>query len=90
MLKNNNYDSIENIIEDIWDELEPKIVGSICKEFKLDCNVTNMKLDDLHKKLGNNLGFCHIVWDSQKKILKKDYNIIWYSPTDMNPDINFD
>lgn len=43
-------------------------------------------------KIGDNdmFGFCHIYWDTKKIILKKDYNIDWKSPAELNPHIIFD
>jgi hypothetical protein len=36
------------------------------------------------------LGFCHLLWETQKKILRKKYRIRWKTPAEMNPDILFD
>ena len=36
------------------------------------------------------LGSCHTLWTLQKRILKEKYNITWYSPSELNPDIKFD
>jgi hypothetical protein len=36
------------------------------------------------------LGSCHRIWAIQKQILNKKYGIIWYTPTELNPDIKFD
>lgn len=36
------------------------------------------------------LGYCHIYWEYKKMILKRDYNIDWKSPAELNPDIIFD
>jgi hypothetical protein len=49
-----------------------------------------MTLDEVHDALGYHLGFCHIVWRMQKRVLKRDYNINWKSTSDLNPDIMFD
>ena len=36
------------------------------------------------------LGSCHRIWAIQKQILNKKYGIIWYTPTELNPDVKFD
>ena len=85
-----DYDEIEKKVELIWDELEPKIVKEICKELKLTPKHEDLTLDEVHYATGHLLGFCHIIWRMQKKVLKRDYGINWKSPSDLNPEINFD
>lgn len=36
------------------------------------------------------IGFCHLLWGTQKSILKEKYNIDWKTPSEMNPNIIFD
>ena len=36
------------------------------------------------------LGCCHTLWALQKCILKEKYDITWYTPVELNPDIKFD
>jgi len=36
------------------------------------------------------LGSCHRLWDMQKQILKEKYDITWYTPAELNPEIKFD
>jgi hypothetical protein len=36
------------------------------------------------------LGYCHMLWDRQKKILKERYGINWKTPSEMNPMVIFD
>jgi hypothetical protein len=36
------------------------------------------------------MGFCHTYWEMQKEILKQDYDIVWYSPADLNPESCYD
>jgi hypothetical protein len=36
------------------------------------------------------MGYCYMVWEKQKKILKKRHGIDWKSPDEMNPTILFD
>jgi len=35
-------------------------------------------------------GFCHILWDTQKHILKSKYHIDWKTPAELNPGIMYD
>ena len=90
MAKPYDYDAAEELVESLWEELEPKIVKEICKEFKLSIEHQKMNLDEVHYALGHHLGFCHIVWRMQKKVLKRDYSINWKSPSELNPDVMFD
>lgn len=55
--------------------------------------------DELEKKINSmininrkkeTLGYCHIYWNYKKIILKRDYNIDWKSPEELNPEIIFD
>ncbi len=41
-------------------------------------------------KMKGELGWCHIVWDRQKRILKEKYNLDWKTPAEMNTDTLFD
>ena len=36
------------------------------------------------------LGSCHTLWDIQKRILKEKYNITWYTPAELHPEIKYD
>jgi hypothetical protein len=46
------------------------------------------KLKD-HPMRGS-MGYCHVFWDTKKKILREKYGIHWRSPAEMNPHILFD
>ena len=35
-------------------------------------------------------GFCHLLWATQKRILKEKYTIHWRTPDEMNPNTEFD
>ena len=41
-------------------------------------------------KLFMQLGCCHTIWALQKRILKEKYDITWYTPAELNPDVKFD
>ena len=36
------------------------------------------------------IGSCHTLWDIQKRILKEKYNITWYTPAELHPEIRYD
>lgn len=38
----------------------------------------------------NCFGACHAIWHHQKRLLMEKYGIDWYSPAELNPDVNFD
>ena len=36
------------------------------------------------------LGCCHTIWALQKRILKEKYDITWYTPAELDPEVKFD
>jgi hypothetical protein len=36
------------------------------------------------------LGYCHLLWERQRTILRERYGIDWRTPAQMNPDVFFD
>ena len=36
------------------------------------------------------LGSCHTLWALQKRILKEEYGITWYTPVELHPEIKYD
>jgi hypothetical protein len=36
------------------------------------------------------LGYCHLLWAVQQRILKERFDIDWKTPAEMNPDVCFD
>ena len=36
------------------------------------------------------LGSCHYIWGMKKRILKEKYGIIWYAPSEINPNCIYD
>ena len=36
------------------------------------------------------MGDCHRIWNRTKEILKEEFDIVWYSPQDMNPSVRYD
>ena len=41
-------------------------------------------------QLLSKLGSCHTLWSLQKTILKEKYDITWYTPAELHPDIRYD
>lgn len=41
-------------------------------------------------ELLSQLGSCHTLWSLKKAILKEKYDIIWYTPAELHPDIRYD
>ena len=80
-----NKDVVDKKVKKLWSELEPKIVKEICIQLDYDQKLY-FRLDDFPHQLG----FCHLVWHAQKKILKRDYGIIWNSPAELNKHIIYD
>lgn len=42
-----------------------------------------------HPRRGSE-GFCHVVWQTKKRLLQDKYGIDWRSPDEMNPQVIFD
>lgn len=61
-------------------------------EYKKIKNELELKIEIMVKmqNIKKGLGYCHTYWDLKKKILKKDYNIDWKNPQELNPSIMFD
>lgn len=52
-----------------------------------------LKLEQLiRKEIGDKpyLGFCHLYWNTKKRILKEQFNLDWKTPAELNPDCRFD
>ena len=47
-------------------------------------------LMEMYGDLSGQAGFCHTLWDEQKRILKEKYGIEWKTPREMNPGILYD
>ena len=48
------------------------------------------KVDALLFDEPRGLGFCHLFWETKKRILKEEYGIDWFTPAESNTDIIFD
>jgi hypothetical protein len=42
------------------------------------------------KDVSRGIGFCHLYWETKKRVLKEQFGIDWKSPSEMNPDVLFD
>lgn len=50
----------------------------------------NAKAEEILKDHKEGIGYCHTFWSTKKKILKKEYNIDWYTPAEEHPEIMYD
>lgn len=48
------------------------------------------RLEDIFADTPRHMGFCFRFWSVKRDLLKKEYNITWHSPGEMNPDVIFD
>ena len=52
--------------------------------------------DDLEKQIKQEIGepkgrgYCHLYWNTKKRILKEKYRIEWMTPSECNPQSRFD
>lgn len=59
------------------------------KEFKAIKDELEAKIKkELPEEFG--MGYCHLYWAKKREILKRDYNIDWKSPAQLNPFVRFD
>jgi hypothetical protein len=35
-------------------------------------------------------GFCHLYWHTKKRILREEFGVEWFPPSQMNPHVIFD
>lgn len=63
-----------------------------CIGKKIDFNDDQLitKLVEKYMEVPPYMGYCHLLWAAKKEILKKDYNIDWYTPAEENPAILYD
>lgn len=63
-----------------------------CLGEKIDFNDNQLidKLAESYMKVPPYMGYCHLLWAAKKDILKKDYNIDWYTPAEENPATLYD
>ena len=53
---------------------------------------TEKEVDDMLKShpVYKQIGYCHLFWEKKRKILKDRYGIEWRSPSELNPETDFD
>lgn len=59
------------------------------KVAKAKALIKEKKYSELVDCIGQ-FGCCHDIWGLKKRILREKYNIIWYSPSEINPNITYD
>jgi len=52
----------------------------------------DLKTEQELKRRGINphLGYCHIFWQTKKRILRREYKIDWKTPAELNPMVHYD
>lgn len=83
-------------MEEHWEEMHPEVPRD---QWDIYCEVKeeveSRAEEDLRKRwsIEDNkwpLGSCHMIWGGMKEIFKEEYNIDWKSPSECEPDIDFD
>lgn len=85
-----DHDAVEKFIESIKSELEPKIIKELCRIYDVNVPYEIGSIKQFEMEIKFSLGFCHAIWNSQKRILKRDYNVEWKTPAELNPDVMMD
>ena len=59
--------------------------------FLIDTAKSYLPHDPAHAaEVLSQIGSCHRIWAIQKQILKEKYDITWYTPAELHPDIRYD
>jgi hypothetical protein len=66
----------------VYDEKDPKIQALI--------NAAENEARELLRFVKKGEGFCHVLWEAKKRILKEKYNLDWKTPQELNPYVMFD
>lgn len=90
MEKEYDYEAVEKFVESIQKELEPKVAKELCALLRIERPYDIRTINEVEEESDYGLGFCHVVWRAQKTVLKRDYNIEWKSPADLNPENCYD
>ena len=48
------------------------------------------RVEEILKDVQKMSGYCHMFWETKKRLLKEEYGIDWLTPAECNPDIMFD
>lgn len=61
-------------------------------KYKTVIEVVEKEVDDMLKShpVYKQIGYCHLFWEKKRKILKDRYGIEWRSPSELNPETDFD
>lgn len=78
-----------------FDKIAPKISKETLKkikkiERKLERKINKKLKENGEYKFKDELGFCHSYWDVKKEILKNEFGIVWFSPTEEIPGVFYD
>jgi hypothetical protein len=73
-IKKNHQDKIDSILREAYIQAAEVETEAILED---------------HEMRGE-MGFCHIFWATQKRILKEKYGVNWKTPTEENPQALFD
>lgn len=85
MEKEYNREAVEKYIETIRTELDRKVIVELCKTFDIQRPSRFRTIDEVQDAVEFRMGFCHAVWNTQKEVLKRDYDIEWKTPAELNP-----
>lgn len=64
--------------------------GYIGEKIDFDNDQLVNNLVENYMKVPPYMGYCHLLWSAKKDILKKKYNIDWYTPSEENPYVLYD
>lgn len=57
---------------------------------ELEIKIINQLAMEGYPTSPTGMGWCYLYWQAKKKVLENEYDVVWNSPTDLNPDIFFD
>jgi hypothetical protein len=49
-----------------------------------------LEAEESTRAFAGRLGYCHMLWINQKRILRDKYGIDWKTPAEMNPEADID
>lgn len=84
---NNQISVLESALSHTSDEATRDMITD--QLHKVKELVEQGKMEDAHQEVYQ-FGSCYSIWHNMKYIYKRDYNIDWYTPHELYPDILFD
>lgn len=90
---NEEIDRSERYLEREEDDLFDTFYTSLRESTEEKLNEAKMLLPDHPEQAAQvfmQIGSCHRLWDMQKTILKEKYDITWYTPAELHPEIKYD